>query len=51
MVAVHPWDLHGAARTGMSTAWINRDGESYPDYLDAPTFTVRALPGLAPLLT
>lgn len=50
MVAVHPWDLHGAARTGMSTAWINRDGESYPDYLDAPTFTVRALPGLAPLL-
>jgi 2-haloacid dehalogenase len=24
LVAVHPWDIDGAARAGMSTAWINR---------------------------
>lgn len=26
LVAVHPWDIDGAARAGMSTAWINRAG-------------------------
>ncbi|MGJ0119570.1 haloacid dehalogenase type II [Williamsia sp. MIQD14] len=26
MVAVHPWDLEGARRVGMRTAWINRTG-------------------------
>jgi 2-haloacid dehalogenase len=47
MVAVHPWDLHGAARTGMATAWLNRTGEPWPGHLTPPTFTVRALPELA----
>lgn len=50
MVAVHPWDLHGAARVGMPTAWLDRAGEPWPGYLTAPTFTVRALPELAPHL-
>lgn len=43
LVAVHPWDIDGAARAGMSTAWINRDGSPYPEYFTAPTHTVTAL--------
>ena len=43
MVAVHPWDIDGAARAGMATAWINRDGRPYPEYFTPPTHTVEAL--------
>jgi 2-haloacid dehalogenase len=43
LVAVHPWDIDGAARAGMATAWINRDGRPYPEYFTAPTHTVTAL--------
>ncbi|MEJ8277961.1 haloacid dehalogenase type II [Pseudonocardia spirodelae] len=50
MVAVHPWDLHGAARAGMATAWLDRGGDDWPGHLTPPTFTVRSLPGLAGLL-
>lgn len=46
LVAVHPWDLDGAARAGMRTAWIDRDGSPYPEYFTAPTYTVSALPEL-----
>ncbi|KGH44950.1 hypothetical protein IN07_20295 [Modestobacter caceresii] len=47
LVAVHPWDIDGAARAGMSTVWINRTGASYPDYFTPPTHTVSALTDLA----
>jgi 2-haloacid dehalogenase len=30
LVAAHPWDVDGAARAGLRTAWINRGGVSYP---------------------
>lgn len=50
LVAVHPWDIDGAARAGMGTAWINRTGLPYPDYFTAPTFTVTTLPELAEAL-
>ena len=43
LVAVHPWDIDGANRAGMTTAWINRDGRPYPEYFTAPTHTVTAL--------
>lgn len=43
MVAVHPWDLHGAARAGLRTAWINRDGSRYPSYFAVPDVTVSAV--------
>ena len=43
MVAVHPWDLDGAARAGLSTAWIDRTGVPYPAFFTPPTVTVRAL--------
>ena len=43
LVAVHPWDIDGAARAGMATAWVNRNNRPYPDYFTAPTHTVTAL--------
>ncbi|MEV8147000.1 haloacid dehalogenase type II [Arthrobacter sp. NPDC080073] len=46
LVAVHPWDIHGAARAGLRTAWLNRTGGSYPGYFQAPEFTVTALTDL-----
>lgn len=50
LVAVHPWDIHGASRAGLATAWINRAGGSYPDYFHAPDHIVSALPGIVPAL-
>lgn len=50
MVAVHPWDLHGAHRAGMRTAWVNRDGAGYPGHLAAPDHTVTDLRELAAAL-
>ena len=43
LVAVHPWDIHGAARAGLRTAWLNRSGSSYPGHFVAPDVTVSAL--------
>jgi 2-haloacid dehalogenase len=43
LVAVHPWDIDGAARAGLSTAWIDRTGTSYPGHFSTPTYTVSAL--------
>ncbi len=50
LVAVHPWDIHGAARAGLSTAWINRTGAPYPAHFAAPDHTVESLRHLAPAL-
>lgn len=50
LVAVHPWDIDGAARAGMSTAWINRTGGAYPEYFCAPTYSVAELTDLPALL-
>lgn len=47
LVAVHPWDIHGAARAGLSTAWLNRSGGPYPEYFAAPDITVSDLEDLA----
>ncbi len=47
LVAVHPWDIHGAARAGLRTAWINRTGTPYPAYFDAPTATATGVDDLA----
>ncbi|MDQ0767901.1 2-haloacid dehalogenase [Pseudarthrobacter defluvii] len=43
LVAVHPWDIHGAAKAGLRTAWINRTGARYPSYFQAPDITIPAL--------
>ncbi|MCA4135635.1 haloacid dehalogenase type II [Arthrobacter sp. M4] len=43
LVAAHPWDIHGAARGGLRTAWVNRAGAPYPSYLARPEATVTSL--------
>jgi len=30
LVAVHPWDVHGAVTAGMRAAWVDRSGAPYP---------------------
>ncbi|MDR6863638.1 haloacid dehalogenase type II [Phycicoccus sp. 3266] len=47
LVAVHPWDIHGARQVGMATAFIDRSGASYPDHFDAPDMHVQSLVELA----
>jgi 2-haloacid dehalogenase len=47
MVAVHPWDLHGAARAGLATAWLDRTGAPWPEVFTPPTHTAADLPALA----
>jgi 2-haloacid dehalogenase len=46
MVAVHPWDIDGAAGAGLRTAWISRDRGPYPAHFRAPDVTVAGLDGL-----
>jgi 2-haloacid dehalogenase len=47
LVAVHPWDIHGAHAAGMATAWLNRTGAAYPSYFTAPDHEVADLTELA----
>lgn len=47
LVAVHPWDVDGAARAGLATGWLNRSGEDYPDYFRRPDMVAASLPELA----
>lgn len=51
LVAVHPWDIDGAARAGLQTAWINRSGAPYPGYASQPTYSADSLAALADQLT
>jgi 2-haloacid dehalogenase len=51
LVAVHPWDIDGAQRAGMSAAWLNRAGSTYPDYFTDPTHAAASLTDLARTLT
>jgi 2-haloacid dehalogenase len=50
LVAAHPWDIDGAARAGLQTAWLDRDGHRYPSYASEPTHHVRSLQELAEAL-
>lgn len=50
LVAVHPWDIHGAQRAGLTGVWINRGGAAYPPYLPEPDITISDLGELAQLL-
>lgn len=47
LVAVHPWDIHGARRAGLRTAWINRTAARYPGYFLAPDVEAADLVALA----
>ncbi|MDT0165471.1 haloacid dehalogenase type II [Actinotalea sp. AC32] len=50
LVAVHPWDVDGAARAGLRTAWVDRRGTDYPAFLTPPELTVASLTELARVL-
>jgi 2-haloacid dehalogenase len=50
LVASHPWDIDGAARAGLRTAWLNRTGAGYPDYFEPPEIDVSSLVRLATAL-
>ncbi len=47
LVAVHPWDIDGAARAGLATAWIDRAGGPYPGYFKTPDLAPQSLVELA----
>src|SRR3954468_9452745 len=47
LVAVHPWDVDGAQRAGMTGAWINRTGGPYPSVFDVPDVVGADLPDVA----
>ncbi len=47
MVAVHPWDLHGAGRAGLRTAYVDRTGTPYPSTMRPPDLTVASFTDLA----
>ena len=51
LVAAHPWDIDGAARAGLQTAFLNRSGTPYPEHLTPPGISVGDLRELAPALT
>lgn len=50
MVAVHPWDLEGARRAGLRTAWLRRDRPGFPASFSPPDLVARDLGELADLL-
>ena len=47
LVAVHPWDIHGAHRAGMRTGWITRQETPYPGYFSASDLQAPSLGALA----
>ena len=50
LVAVHPWDIDGAARAGLRTAWVDRSVGRYPGYFEQPDLRPASLTELADLL-
>lgn len=43
VVAVHPWDLHGARATGLTTVHVDRDATPWPTVFNEPDIRVGAL--------
>lgn len=50
LVAVHPWDTHGAHEAGLRSAWVNRTGADYPPQFAPPDLEVASLVDLAAAL-
>ena len=51
LVAVHPWDTHGAVCAGLRAAYVARTGAPYPRAMRAPELTVGSLTDLAARFT
>jgi 2-haloacid dehalogenase len=47
LIAVHPWDIDGAKRAGMRTAWIDRKVTPYPQHFTPPDVRGRTLVDVA----
>lgn len=50
LLAVHPWDIDGAARAGMDTGWVSRRGSPYPSYFNTPTYVGATIGAVAAAL-
>jgi 2-haloacid dehalogenase len=50
MVASHPWDLGGASRAGLHTAWVQPEGARWPTYLPPPELEAGDLAELGRLI-
>jgi 2-haloacid dehalogenase len=51
LVAVHPWDIHGAHKAGLASGLINRTGALYPGFFARPDVEAPTLVELARALT
>jgi 2-haloacid dehalogenase len=51
LVAVHPWDIHGAQRAGLTGVWVNRNRRTYPPYFLSPQYEVSSLGEVAKILS
>lgn len=47
LIAVHPWDIDGALRSGLRAGWLSRDGAGYPPFFRAPEASGHTLSELA----
>jgi 2-haloacid dehalogenase len=47
LVAAHPWDIDGAARAGLATAYVDRKGLPYPSHFKRADMEVSSLTELA----
>lgn len=50
LVAVHPWDIEGAHRAGLATAYLDRTGAPWPPIFATPTHRIEKLSDLAEAL-
>ncbi|MDF2092270.1 haloacid dehalogenase type II [Knoellia sp. 3-2P3] len=50
LVAVHPWDIHGAHRAGLATGFLNRTAFQYPRFFARPDIETANLVELADAL-
>lgn len=46
LVAVHPWDIHGAVSADLAAGWLDRDGRAYPDHFRSPDVRAATLDGV-----
>lgn len=47
LVASHPWDIDGANRAGLHTAWLDRTGVPYPAHFTEPDVLGQTLDDIA----
>jgi 2-haloacid dehalogenase len=43
LIAAHPWDIDGASRAGLRTAYVDRKGTPYPGHFDRADIEVDSL--------